>query len=127
MRSWTQKTVVSFGMAVSCAILFAESPYCPPGCDCDVVTSSTAPCATGITICTGVTPTQVNGVFKCNDATYIVPDWPKGCTKSTWNEDYGKPTYDNWTNCNEPNTNCTRPTTCIYVSSHCLPGTPYGN
>lgn len=134
MRFASYGVVVGLGIAVSCGLLVGETPYCPPECDCDIAKSSTAPCTTGVTLCSGVEPEwkEVNGegTWVCGDATYVEPDWPAGCERSSWSYDKSnQPVYDHWTNCNKPNTNCSRPTKCIYVNPPhgCANGEPYGN
>lgn len=135
MRLVRHGVVVGLGIAVSCGLLVGQTPYCQPGCDCEVAKNGTAPCTTGVTLCSGVQPEwkEVNGegTWVCGDATYVEPDWPKGCEKSSWSYDqHGNAVYDHQTNCNMPNTNCSRPTKCEFVGlpgPHCVDGEPYGN
>ena len=121
------------GFAISCGILFGDSVYCPPNCDCEVAKSSTKDCTTGVTQCSGVEPIEVfnpeleENIWYCADAVHVQKLWPRGSEKSSWRDVYGVAEYDNRTNCNEVNTNCSRPTECEYVGQKCQSGAQYGS
>lgn len=129
MSTLSRMALVGMAIAVAGGVVLGDSIICPaPNCDCTVLQSSTAPCATGVTLCTGVTPVYQGGYYSCGDATHVEADWPKGCKESSWSEDaYGDRWYDEITNCNEVNTNCSRSTRCQVVGSppRCEP-TPGG-
>lgn len=135
MKNVSGMAIIVIAVAIGSGIVWGQSVICGrPDCDCTVLQSSTTPCATGVTLCTGVTPiyNAAKAKYECADATHVEPDWPKGCKPSDWYvDDFGNAYYYSTTNCNDVNTNCSRSTHCQALGSppHCepQPGGQFGN